>query len=173
MGFDDDRLAREEAIRAYLLRRLDPETTEALESCYLESEDCFEELVTSRAIIAGLERPCLEMRRLHNVTVVQFTAPTSLTRAARETEELYRIFDRMREQSDNRVLIDLSGVTRVDSSGLGALMACYSHAVRRQGILKLLNPSPQLRRVLRITKIDSVLELYETEQEALQSFGAS
>ena len=176
MGIHDDRFAREEAIRDYLLRRLDAETTEALESCYLESDECFEELVTARAIISGLtvlDRPSLAMHRLENVTVLQFTSPTSLTRAARETEELYRVFDRIREQSDNRVLIDLSQVTRVDSSGLGALLACYSHAVSRQGILKLLNPNPQIRRVLHMTKIDSVLELYDSEQEALQSFGAS
>jgi anti-sigma B factor antagonist len=172
MSVQDDRLAREEAIRDYLLRRLDADTTEALESQYLDSQECFEELLAARAIMTGLQRPRLEMRRAQDVTVLEFTAPASLTRAAPGTEELHHVFDRMREQSDTRVLIDLSRVTRVDSSGLGALMACYSHAVRRQGILKLLNPNPQLRRVLHITKIDSVLELYENEQEALQSFAA-
>ena len=172
MAFQDDRLALEEAMRDYLLRRLDPEAAEALESLYLGSQECFEELLASRALITGLARPRLEMRRLEDVTVFRFTAPTSLTRATPETEELYRVFERTREQSDTRVLIDLSRVTRVDSNGLGALIACYSHAVKRQGVLKLLHPSPQLRRVLHITKMDSVLESYDNEQEALRSFGA-
>jgi anti-sigma B factor antagonist len=173
MQLPDDRLAREEAIRDYLLRKLDPETADALENCYLESDECFEELLTSRMIIAALEGPRLETRRLQDVTVVQFTAPASLTRQARETAELFRVFDAMREQSDTRVLIDMSRVTRVDSSGLGALMACYSHAVRSKGILKLLNPNAEVRHVLRLTRIDSVLESYTDEQEALASFGTA
>ena len=173
MPYEDDRLAREQAIRDYLLRRLNPEAVETLESCYLESAECFEELVASRAILTGLREPRVEIRRLQDVTVVGFTAPASLTRSGRETQELYRVFDQMREQSDKRVLVDLGRVTRVDSNGLGALMACYSHAVRRQGMLKLLNPNPQVRRVLRITNIDSVVELYDSEEEALRSFGSS
>jgi anti-sigma B factor antagonist len=173
MQFQDDRLAREEMIRDYLPRKVDPDAAEALESCYLESDECFEELTTTRMMIAALERPRLATRRLQDITVVQFTAPVSLTRKARETEELCHVFDEMRGRSDTRVLIDMSRVTRVDSSGLGALMACYSHAVRSEGILKLLNPNAEVRNVLRLTRIDSVLESYDDEQEALRSFGTA
>ena len=49
-------------------------------------------------------------------------------------------------------------------------MSCYSHAVRNQGILKLLNPAPEVQRLLRLTKIDSVVETYYDEHQALGSF---
>ena len=62
------------------------------------------------------------------------------------------------------------GVSRIDSAGLGALMACYSHAVRNRGLLKLLNPSSEVQNLLRMTKIDSLLQSFSDERNALRSF---
>ena len=66
--------------------------------------------------------------------------------------------------------IDLSKVSRIDSAGLGMLMRCYTHAVRNAGILKLLNPTTQVKKVLSITRIDSVVPTFEDENAALKSF---
>jgi anti-anti-sigma factor len=65
----------------------------------------------------------------------------------------------------------LSRVSRIDSSGLGELMRLYTHLVRAEGALKVVNPSPPLARVLRMTRIDSVLETHDDETAALRSFG--
>jgi len=73
-------------------------------------------------------------------------------------------------ESDTKVLIDLSKVSRIDSTGLGVLMNCYCHAVKNAGMLKLLNPDVPVRRVLSLTKIDSVLQTFEDEAAAIQSF---
>jgi anti-sigma B factor antagonist len=89
-----------------------------------------------------------------------------LTRQSFELEELQRAF----QQKDTKVLIDLGRVTKIDSAGLGQLMSCYSHAVKNQGILKLLNPTAEVQSLLRLTKIDSVLETYYDERQALRSF---
>jgi anti-sigma B factor antagonist len=67
-------------------------------------------------------------------------------------------------------LIDLSEVSRIDSTGLGVLMNCYCHAVKNSGALKLLNPDAPVKRVLRITKIDAVLQSFEDESTAIASF---
>jgi anti-sigma B factor antagonist len=168
-----DRLEREEKIRDYLLRRLGPEATESLEVEYLSSEDCFEELMASRLLVSSLPTAKLEVRKKHGITILEFTGSASLTLQSNETQQLYQAFEEVRGRSDKKVLIDLSRVSRIDSSGLGVLVNCYAHAVGNSGMLKLLNPGPKLRQMMRVTRLDSVLETYEDERDALISFGTS
>jgi anti-sigma B factor antagonist len=69
-----------------------------------------------------------------------------------------------------RVLIDLRGVTHMDSGGAGVLVAVYLHVVRRGGQLKLLCPTDRVCRVLQITHLMSVFEVFADEESALRSF---
>jgi anti-sigma B factor antagonist len=157
---------REEMIRGYLLKTLDADTTEAFESHYLSCDDCFEELRVAQVLMTGL-RPCrVELRRVQDVLVLQFAGPAQLTRQSSELEQLQRVF----QQKDTKVLIDLGRVIKIDSAGLGQLMSHYSHVVKKQGMLKLLNPSAEVQTLLSLTRIDSVLETYHDERQALQSF---
>ena len=165
-----DPLEREELIREYLLRRLDQAATESFESHYMVCEDCFEELRATQLLMSGLASSPVSVRRLDNVTVVDFKAPVQLTRASKELNELLA---GVLEQKDTRVLIDLSRVSRIDSAGLGLLMTCYSHAVRNQGVLKLLHPNAEVQKILHMTRMDAVVETYFDEGQALQSFQQS
>jgi anti-sigma B factor antagonist len=166
MPFHEDTLFREEVIRDYLLRRLDAATTETFESHYLSCDQCFEELRASQALMAGLGQRKLELRRVEDVLLLKFAGPAQLTRQSFELAEFQRAF----QQKDTKVLIDLSQVTRIDSAGLGQLISCYTHAVRNRGMLKLLNPTAEVQRVLHLTRIDSVLEAYYDERQAFESF---
>jgi anti-anti-sigma factor len=165
--FDKDRWVREETIRDYLLKRLDPETTEAFESYYLESDECFEEMQATLALMSALDRSRIEARKLSGVTVLQFTQPVGLTR---ESQLIHGLLVEVQQQTDRRVLIDLSRVSRVDSCSLGALMACYSDAVNNGGMVKLLNPNRRIRELLAMTGINGILECFDDEQEAVRSF---
>jgi anti-anti-sigma factor len=170
MQYHQDRLSREELIRNYLLRRLDANATEAFESHYLSCDECFEELRASQMLVAGLGQTKVHLRRLGDVVVVGFIVPARLTRQSQELQELLR---GVLQQKDTKVLIDLSRVSRIDSRGIGMLMACYAHAVRNQGMLKLLNPTAEVQNLLRLTRIDGVLETHYDECKALQSFQVS
>ena len=68
------------------------------------------------------------------------------------------------------LLVDLKNVTYVDSGGIGALVALYTHVMRRGGRLKLLHPSPCATRVLHITHLESVFEMFDDEPSAIRSF---
>ena len=68
------------------------------------------------------------------------------------------------------VLVDLRNVTYIDSGGLGALVASYVHVSRRGGRLKVLHPSARATKVLGISGLSEVFEIFETEEEAIQSF---
>lgn len=167
MQFHDDPLDREEWIRDYLLRRLDAAAVEEFESHYLSCDDCFEELRATRLLMSGLAQSKVGRRRLQDVVVLEFNHPAQLIRQA---QELRQLLAGVTEQKDTKVLIDLSRVSRIDSAGLGMLINCYSHAIRNHGMLKLLRPSAPVQNLLRLTRIDSVLEAYEDEAKALESF---
>lgn len=64
-------------------------------------------------------------------------------------------------------LLDLSQITYLDSGGVGSLVEMFRHVTRRGGQLKLLNPSPCARRVLGITKLTSVFDIFDDEPDAL------
>lgn len=166
--FHGDTTLREELILHYLQRRLRADLAEEWESHYLECNDCFEELRATELLIRGLGEPIVERKRVNDVTVLKFARGTQLLAASLELSELSKA---VRLESDTKVLIDLSRVSRIDSTGLGVLMNCYCHAVKNDGVLKLLNPDAPVRRVLSMTKIDSVLQTFEDEAAAIESFG--
>jgi anti-anti-sigma factor len=56
------------------------------------------------------------------------------------------------------VVLDLTDVNYIDSSGLGALVSVYLSAKRRHCELKLINLSPRLQPLFHITKLSSVFE---------------
>ena len=167
IDFHADPLDREDLIVRYLGHRLDAAATELLEAHCLECDECFTELRVSQALRNGLERSQLVSRREGDVVVVGFAAPTYLTRQSTASREL---LDGILQQKDSKVLIDLSLVSRIDSAGLGLLMKCYSHALRNRGMLKVLRPSTELRKMLELTRINEILETYEEESRALKSF---
>jgi len=61
-------------------------------------------------------------------------------------------------------------VRYIDSSGVGDLMRSVTSLRQQGGDLKLLSPAPMVLEVLRITRLDSVLEIKDDELLAVQSF---
>ena len=68
------------------------------------------------------------------------------------------------------ILLDLSGVTTIDSSGIGELVGSYTTVTNRAGKLKLLHLPAKLNELLHVTQLITVFEVYENEQDALKSF---
>lgn len=167
MDLHRDPVLREELIRNYLCRRLTPELAEEFEAHYLGCDECFEETQATRLLIRGLGEPVIARQRINDVTVIRFQHDARLLAASLELSELVNA---VRLQSDTKVLIDLSKVSRIDSTGLGMLMNCYCHAIKNSGVLKLLHPDAPVKRMLSMTKIDSVLETFTDETSAIASF---
>jgi len=70
----------------------------------------------------------------------------------------------------NKILLDLSGVTTIDSSGIGELVGSYTTATNRGGKLNLLHLPAKLNELLHVTQLITVFEVYENEAEAIASF---
>jgi anti-sigma B factor antagonist len=69
-----------------------------------------------------------------------------------------------------RIVIDLTGVTRIDSAGMGMLAAKYVTVDRAGGSLKLLHPTERATELLKTTRLDSMFEVFGSEDEAVRSF---
>ena len=69
-----------------------------------------------------------------------------------------------------QILINLEGVSTMDSSGVGELVSTYTTVTNRGGKLKLLNLPPKVTDILQITQLITVFETFDDEDEAVQSF---
>lgn len=58
--------------------------------------------------------------------------------------------------------LDMAGVPFIDSTGLGVLVSCLKAARRAEGDLRLIAPSTQVRKLLRLTAMDRVFAVSET-----------
>ena len=79
---------------------------------------------------------------------------------------------KQRGEGASKILLNLAGVSFMDSSGLGELASAYAGVNKAGGQLKLANLPPRIIDLLRITKLDSVLPAFPDEAAALLSFVA-
>jgi anti-sigma B factor antagonist len=77
---------------------------------------------------------------------------------------------RLLEDGRMNLLVDLRGVGFLDSSGLGALVRALTNSQKEGGQTKLLHAGPQVRRLLEMTKLDSVFEMHDDLEKAVSSF---
>jgi anti-sigma B factor antagonist len=66
----------------------------------------------------------------------------------------------------NRVVIDLSTIEFMDSSGLGALIGCLKTARQAGGDLRIAAPTPQVSMVLKLSNLDRVLKAHPAAEGA-------
>ena len=81
-------------------------------------------------------------------------------------EQMLQLFD----EGKCNLIIDLSAVRFIDSSGLGALVSGFKNASAREGNLKLCCLQPQVRSMFELTRLHRVFEIFNTLDEALNSF---
>jgi anti-sigma B factor antagonist len=74
------------------------------------------------------------------------------------------------QQEHKKVLLNLGDVSYVDSAGLGEIVQSYATVNKNGGKLKLLNVTKRIKDLLSITKLLTVFECHDTEDEALKSF---
>ena len=73
-------------------------------------------------------------------------------------------------QNKKNILFNLAQVSYVDSAGLGAIVSAYTTVTREGGTLKLANVTKKLQDLLSITKLLTVFETFDSEEEAVRSY---
>src|SRR3954467_8218184 len=70
-----------------------------------------------------------------------------------------------------KVLINMAGVSTIDSSGIGELVSAYTTATNRGARLKLVNLPAKVTDILTITQLITVFDVYDSEDAGIKSFG--
>ena len=83
------------------------------------------------------------------------------------TPELQDRVDAAIERGADLIVVDLSGVTFIDSMALGVLLGAVNRLRRGGGDLRLVVPSPDLRRIFEISHLDQIFTLEWTREDAL------
>ncbi len=71
------------------------------------------------------------------------------------------------DEGRSKLLLDLSGVAAIDSSGIGEMVACYTTVTKRGGQLKLMRLSKKITDILHVTQLITVFDVFDDEAEAL------
>ena len=84
--------------------------------------------------------------------------------------QLRDLMDQLVLRRGGKILLNLEKVSRIDSSGVGELVASIKRAERAGYQVKLLSIAPQVRHVLDLARILPLLDFAENEAEALEDF---
>lgn len=87
-----------------------------------------------------------------------------------ETEFFRRRVDELLRQNRLKVVLNLKDVTYIDSAGVGMMVGKYLSVRRLGGDIKLLHLSPRSYRVMTITKLLTVFEAFDSEEQAIAAF---
>jgi anti-sigma B factor antagonist len=89
-------------------------------------------------------------------------------------DELLRdVMNELIAEGWTKIVLNLREVTVMDSSGIGEVVSSWKLAQRFGGKVKLLRPAPSIKRTLRLTQILPLLEVFDEETEAVESFSES
>ena len=101
------------------------------------------------------------------VTVVSLTGRLTLGDAVNDLLETCK---NLVVQGEKSLLVNLQGLSYMDSAGLGALVKCFNLAKAQSAKLKLLQVPASIRELMRITNLLTYFEVHDDENTALASF---
>ena len=110
-----------------------------------------------------------KVRRVGNVAVVDLHGKITL---GENTGILRDELRSLLSQGTKEIVLNMAGVTYVDSAGLGELVGAYTTAANQGGSVKLLNLQGKLRDLMQITKLHTIFPSFDNEQAAIASFGS-
>ena len=88
-------------------------------------------------------------------------------------EEVAKLREQLQKEQaagNLKLILNLADIEYIDSTGLGTLVICYTSLQKAGGILRLLNLSKRNIELLILTKLTTVFELFNDEQDAINSF---
>lgn len=109
----------------------------------------------------------IKIRQREGVTILDVVGRLTLYQGA---ELVYTQVRTLLDGGCRQLILELSQVSFIDSTGLGRLVACLTSSSSRGAVIKLLKPSPKVEDVLQITETNKLFEIFHDEDLAVQSF---
>ena len=133
----------------------------------VESEDLFnpaQQSLRGQVMLAPMH---ITERALGGLTVLDLNGKLTIDNGA---ELLKDKCESLVFQQRTQLIVNLAAVPYIDSGGLGQLVACYTTLAKAGGRLTLTNINKTNHDLLSITKLVSVFETFESEEEAIQTY---
>jgi anti-sigma B factor antagonist len=108
----------------------------------------------------------IQEREKEGIRIIDFTGRITVNEASAVRERVRALL----AAGARRVIFNLQQVDYVDSTGLGALVMCFTAVDRAGGALKLLHLNRRNLELLVLTKLTTVFEIFDDEQAAVNSF---
>lgn len=89
------------------------------------------------------------------------------------SRELLDSLDREVSAGNSRVVFSLAELDYIDSSGLGALVKCLKQSRASGGDVKLCGLKPEVKKVLELTRLDRIFDIFPTEDDAVENLAAA
>ncbi len=109
----------------------------------------------------------LNTRQVGDVSVVDVSGRITLGEGSSALRDCLR--DLM-AQNNKKILLNLSEVSYIDSSGIGELVSGFTTVANSGGTLKLLGLTRRVKDLLQITKLYTVFDVHEEEAHAIRAF---
>ena len=106
-------------------------------------------------------------RQVDGVTIVDLSGSITLDEGS---AMLRKTVKELAKQGSSKIVLNLGGVTSMDSTGLGELVSAYTSVRNSGGELKLLNLTREVHDLLRITKLCTVFDIEDDESSAIAAF---
>ena len=87
-----------------------------------------------------------------------------------EVSAFREAFDRIAEQPEPKLILNMHSVDYVDSTGLGAMVMCSTRLQNAGGAAKLVNVNRRNIELMVMTRLDMIFEVFEDETDAINSF---
>ena len=106
-------------------------------------------------------------RQVGDITVVDVSGRITLGEGSSALRDVLRD---LLGQGNKKILLNLSDVSYIDSSGIGELVSGFTSVSNQGGTLKLLGLTKRVKDLLQITKLYTVFDVHEDEAHAIRSF---
>jgi anti-sigma B factor antagonist len=111
----------------------------------------------------------MSVRPVDAISVIDLSGRVTLGEAAGSLRDTIKD---LVTKGNKDILLNLSDVSYIDSSGLGELVGAFATVSNRRGRLKLLGLQPRVNDLMQITKLYTVFDIFTDEAAALNSFRA-
>jgi anti-sigma B factor antagonist len=107
------------------------------------------------------------VRKQGSATILDLSGRITLGESTGSLREMVR---KVLDDGSRNLILNMVGVSYVDSAGLGELVGSFTTVANRGGRLKLLNLQAKMKDLMQITKLHTVFEVFEDEPAAVKSF---
>jgi anti-sigma B factor antagonist len=108
-------------------------------------------------------------RAIGDVSILDISGRMVLSERA--SDSLFRnTIDDLLSIGRRQLVVNLSRVSQVDTSGLTALVTAHLTASKSGGAIKLVSPTRRVRDLLGVTRLNTLFEVFDDEEKAVSSF---